>query len=258
MRKKFSRREALGLGVVAGSAAIIGACSDKKKEIQAVYPWKYKPLNVRETKERAYKNYFKGGCMYAVFEAIAGQVAAFLGKPYTGFPFEMSTYGGAGVVGWGTLCGTCNGAAMAVAMFHKGSMSAQLTNEVFTWYEDTNLPVFVPAEPAEEKKDMEIKPSQAHSTICHISITRWTEESGKDSFSPERTERCARLVADVAGYTARLLNEAAENKFTPKNQIGAVTGGCLACHARGKQAPHEPEVAGKMYCPTCHSNAHHQ
>jgi hypothetical protein len=196
--------------------------------------------------------------MYGVFAAIAGQVAAISGKPYCDFPFEMSSYGGGGVSGWGTLCGTCNGAAMAIAMFHKGAMRTQLVDEVFTWYETTGLPVFEPAEPAKEKRDMRIKPSQAKSTLCHISITRWTEASGFQSFSPERAERCARLVADVAGFTADLLNEAAANKFTPKNQNSVVAAGCLTCHAKGKQAPHEPEVVSRMYCTTCHSDAHYQ
>lgn len=258
MKKTFSRREVLGLGAAAGSAAVLGACSGKKPGIQAAFPWEYKTLKVSETKERAYKNYFKAGCMYGVFEAIAGRVAEVLGKPYTDFPFEMSSYGGAGVGGWGTLCGTCNGAAMAIAMFHKGKMRARLTNEVFNWYENSKLPVFIPANPAQEKKDMVIAPSQAKSTLCHISITRWTEQAGKESFSPELAERCARLVADVGGFTAGILNDAAENKFTSKNQMSEITKDCLSCHAKGNQAPHEPEVVSRMYCTTCHSDAHHQ
>jgi hypothetical protein len=32
--------------------------------------------------------------------------------------------------------------------------------------------------------------------------------------------------------------------------------GCLKCHAKGKQAPNEPEVVGKMYCNTCHPDPH--
>lgn len=258
MRKNFSRREVLGLGAAAGSAALLGACSKKEPEKGTIFPWEYEILKVNETRELAYKNYFKGGCMFGVFAAIAGQVAELLGKPYTDFPFAMSSYGGGGVGLWGTLCGTCNGAAMAISMFHQGAVRTQLINEVFTWYENTKLPVFVPAEPAEEKKDMQIESSRAKSTLCHISITRWTEVSGKESFSPERAERCGRLVADVAGYTTDLLNKAVEKNFVPKNQVSAVANGCLACHAKGKQAPNEPEVVSKMYCTTCHSDAHHQ
>jgi len=258
MGKKISRRQVLGLGTAAAGGALIGGCNPKKPETQPLYPWEYKTLNVTETRELAYKYYSKGGCMYGVFAAIAGQVADRLGKPYSDFPFEMSSYGGGGVAAWGTLCGTCNGAAMAAAMFHKGAVRAQLIAEVYTWYETTGLPVFVPAEPAKEKKDMRIKPSRAKSTLCHISITRWTEASGLESFSPERAERCARLVADVAGFTTDLLNKAAVNKFTPKKQNSAVAAGCLSCHAKGKQAPNEPEVVSRMYCTTCHSDAHYQ
>ena len=114
MSKHISRRNALGAGLAA-DASLIGGLhlrgNDKKKPS---FPWKYYALDPKSTSGRAYNNYFKGGCMYGVFEAITAQVAEKLGKPYTDFPFQMSTYGGGGVAGWGTLCGTCNGAAMAI------------------------------------------------------------------------------------------------------------------------------------------------
>lgn len=261
MKKTFSRREVLGMGALAGAAILgtglnaVSAGQEAKPETaaaDAVFPWPYKTLDVNATKARAYRNYFKGGCMYGVFEAIAAQVAEQLGKPYTGFPFALSTYGGGGVALWGTLCGTCNGAAMAVSMFHGGDIRNQLINEIFTWYEDTALPVFIPDTPVKTAKDFKLKASQAKSTLCHVSITRWRKASGFQSFSSERVERCARLVADMAGFTAELLNQAALRKFAPKGQIGAVGNGCLSCHAKGKQAPNEPEVVSKMSCTACH------
>jgi hypothetical protein len=262
MKKTFSRREVLGMGAVAGAALLgtglkaVSPAQETKPAVaaaaDAVFPWPYKTLDVKATRARAYKNYFKGGCMFGVFEAVAAQVAEQLGKPYTGFPFKLSTYGGGGVALWGTLCGTCNGAAMAVGMFHEGKLRNQLISEIFTWYEDTKLPLFIPDKPVKTAKDFKLKPSQAKSTLCHVSITRWTNASGFESFSPERAERCARLVADMAGFTAELLNKTALKKFTPKSQVGAVTAGCLDCHAKGKQAPNEPEVVSKMSCTACH------
>lgn len=253
MKKNFSRREVLGMGAAALlGAGAAGMSATTETPAKAGFPWAYKKLDVAATRDRAYKNYYKGGCMYGVFEAVAGQVAEQLGEPYTAFPFEMSSYGGGGVASWGTLCGTCNGAAMAVAMFHKGKLRSQLINEIYTWYENTALPIFVPAKPVKVAKDFKMKASQAESTLCHVSITRWVNSAGFQSHSPERVERCSRMVADIAGYTAELLNRAALDKFEPKNQSGAVANGCLACHAKGKQAPNEPEVVSKMSCTTCH------
>lgn len=259
MKESFSRREVLGLGAAAGAALFgVGMATDKPMPKSSTFPWKYHQLDVKKIQERAYMNYFKGGCMFGVFEAIAAPVAEKLGKPYTDFPFQLSTYGGGGVALWGTLCGTCNGAAMAISMFHSGKLRAQLTSEVFAYYENTALPLFVPAKPQKVKPDFKMKSSKAESTLCHVSITRWCNASGFESFSPQRAERCARVVSDIAGITADLLNKAALNKFKPSQPIGAVAAGCLECHAKGKQAPNEPEVVSKMSCTTCHPKAHNQ
>lgn len=271
MKKQYSRREVLGLGLgAAAGTALIGTgtrvFSSGPATVKAPaesgglwgLPWKYTPLDVKEIQERAYKSYFKGGCMYGVFEAVAGKISEILGKPYSDFPFEIATYGAGGVALWGTLCGTCNGAAMTVGMFHKGKIRNQIISEIFTWYESTALPLYVPVKPVKVKKQFKMKSSKAESTLCHVSITRWTEASGFEPFAPQRVERCARLVADIAGITAELLNKAALKEYKPKNQIGAVATGCLSCHAKGKQAPNEPEVVSKMSCTACHPDAHNK
>ena len=103
-----------------------------------------------------------------------------------------------------------------------------------------------------------MKSTKAESTLCHVSITRWTNASGFESFSPQRIERCARMVADLAGYTAELLNKVMLKEFKPQHQMSEITAGCLACHAKGHQAPNEPEVVSKMSCTACHTDAHHQ
>ena len=124
MNKGILRREFLGLGWAVG-----GFCVGQSVEPAIVqpsqagappFPWQYRQLDVARVKARAYTGYFKGGCMYGVF-----------GKPYTEFPFELSTYGGGGVAAWGTLCGTCNGTAMAIALFHQGELRNTLVHDVF-------------------------------------------------------------------------------------------------------------------------------
>ena len=122
--------------------------------------------------------------MYAVVEAVAGQVAEGLGDPYTHFPFKLSTYGGGGVSAWGTLCGTCNGAAMALSFFRTGKKRSDLVSELLAWYEDTPLPVHAPAAPINVARGFEMPSSRPGSTLCHVSITRWVRTAGFESFSP--------------------------------------------------------------------------
>jgi hypothetical protein len=114
------RREFLGLGCAAGGFFVgTSAGAAASGQGASTYPWPYRELDVSRVQERAYRGYLRAGCMFAVFEVVAGSVADLLGKPYTDFPFMLSAYGGGGVASWGALCGTCNGAAMAIALFEK-------------------------------------------------------------------------------------------------------------------------------------------
>jgi hypothetical protein len=260
MDKKISRRTMLSMGTLAG-AAMVGTATrlvsvGGDAPAKAVFPWPYQALDTAQTREHAYRGYYKAGCMYGVFQAIAGPVAEKLGPPYNQFPFQLSAYGGGGIAGWGTLCGTCNGGAMAIALFHQGKLRNQLINELFAWYETTKLPTFKPAKARTVAAGTLIRPSKAGSTLCHISITRWTQTAKKEAHSPERVERCSRMVADVAGFTADLLNRAGRKTFKPAVQISPEARACLDCHAQGQQAPNEPEVVSRMQCSTCHPKVH--
>jgi hypothetical protein len=263
MSEKFSRRRVLGLGAAAG-AALLGthgctSTGSRKMAVDgAVFPWPYLELDAEQTRQRAYEKYFEGGCMYGVFEAVAAQVAEKLGEPYTDFPFRITTYGGGGVALWGTLCGTCNGAAMTASLFAEAEERNRIIGEIFTWYEETELPIFKPRKPLKVSDDFEMPTSRARSTLCHLSITRWTKTSGYRSFDPQRLERCARLVADMAGCCVELLNRRARGAFKAEKGMGETASHCLECHAEGNQAPNEPEVVSKMHCTTCHPQAHNQ
>ena len=89
-----------GTGLLGSLGHAFSKPSPGKGITRMKYPWEYKKLEIKKTQARAYENYFKAGCMYGVFEAIAGQVAEQLGEPYTQFPFAMSAYGGGGVALW--------------------------------------------------------------------------------------------------------------------------------------------------------------
>lgn len=137
---------------------------------------------------RAYENHYIYGCMYAAVEAVAATVAEKPGGEYARFPFKLSTYVGAGVAWWGTLCGTCNGTAMAVALFFSGEERAMITKELFAWYESSELPEFVPGKPKNEVA-VEMVKSRSNSVLCHASLNNWTRISGFSENSKECRDR---------------------------------------------------------------------
>jgi len=139
--------------------------------VLAKLPWPYKKLDPAAAAERAYAAYYNGGCMYGAFEGIVGELRQQVGPPYDTFPAAMMKYGGAGVSGWGTLCGSLNGAAAAIYLVHESSTGNPIINEVFGWYGDTPLPDYKPAKP----KVASIEQSVAESQLCHISVSKWAD-----------------------------------------------------------------------------------
>ena len=115
--------------------------------------WTYEPLNSAQVAQRAYDLYAEGGCMYAAFRSIVEQVGLRRVEKHPleearwkGFPYRMMTYGKGGLQDYGSLCGILNGCAAAIALFVTDREdAASLTHALFHFYEDTLLPIFVPA-----------------------------------------------------------------------------------------------------------------
>ena len=60
-----------------------------------------------------------------------------IGEPYTSFPVESFVWGHGGVVGWGTMCGTMLGAAVAANLIAGPGVNKtgeRITNEVIHYY----------------------------------------------------------------------------------------------------------------------------
>jgi hypothetical protein len=121
-----------------------------------------------------------------------------------------------------------------------------MIDALFRWYEKAALPIYSPA--AQVKLDFTPTPTVADSPLCHVSVSRWCYKTGNDMHGEERSERCARVTADVATKAAEILNAKIDGKLiqsTPSHH--AVT--CNACHDKGKVS----DIAkGKMDCGTCH------
>jgi len=246
MQVQINRRQLISFvgGVAAaGAASSLMAATDAKKPAMAV-PWKYQPLDAEAIGHRAFESFHKGHCMYGGFEPIVATLGDQLGSPYRDFPFDMLKYGAGGVNGWGTLCGSLNGAIAAIQLLSPDP--GPVIDTLMSWYQTEPLPNFYP----KGAKFPEVR-SVASTPLCHESIAHWTEAARKKAYSPERTERCGTLTASVARKTVLLLNEqAAAMKlagFTPSKQAQA----CMSCHEKGGVVEN---IRTKMECSGCHSD----
>ena len=253
-KETLDRRRALallgGLGGVLGLGGagrlLAGAVESPKPNpalpALAKVPWPRVALDPEVVGQRAYAGYNKHHCMYGTFEAIVGPVAEQLGEPYKSFPFDMFTYGVGGVNGWGTLCGCLNGCAAAIQLLSPNP--GPLVDELYRWYQSAALPDFQP-------KGMKFKnvTSVAGSPLCHPSIAKWCEASGKKAYAPERSERCGVLTAAVARKCAMLLNDQAAGKFAAVTTVDARTKACTGCHEKGGEMEN---MRSKQACAPCH------
>jgi hypothetical protein len=234
---ELSRRELLGgvgkvaAGITVASAGGLVIASDAEAKRQK-YPWPYKKLDLKHVAHLGYENWYKNYCCYAVASGILAPLQKKIGKPYTTLPLEAFRWGHGGGVGWGTLCGTLMGAGMAAA-FVAGRDGESIINDVIHYYAETELPIYVPEKPKGSFKTV----NKSDSPLCHISVGRWMKKEGVKFFSPQRKERCARLSADIAVETARLLNLWADGKYKPTHKNQAKLHGmtsqdnCTDCHS---------------------------
>ena len=211
------------------------------------HPWTYSKLDVESVKQRAYDAYFAGGCCYAVFEGIVGELRETVGFPYTAIPTRMATFGSGGIKGWGSTCGTLMGGGMAVTLMTSGAT----LNDMMGWYGETALPIFEPTTAA--KVEGALPKSVADSPLCHASVTNWCNAAGVSSGDPARAERCGRLCADVAGKIVEMLNAEADGTYaatyaSPENVVE-----CGACHSSSGPVAN---VNSKMDCDSCHGDPH--
>jgi len=239
---------AAGVGLAGG----VALASPEAVAAQAVHPFGYpeEGLDVERTRQLGYEG-FKGldltdgtrhsGCAFGTFNAIVGQLAEVVGAPYTTIPRQMMDWAGAGVVGFGTLCGTLTGANAAIGLICNGQDARGFISDLMTWYSETALPtnLFAPTG--------DLPQSKAESNLCHVSLTHWCRTSGFASGSPERAERCSRLAGDVAARAVELLNDGALGLQRPSEKTS-----CRACHYMGANYDMGQFTHGDMNCLTCH------
>ena len=213
-------------------------------------PWPYVKLDPEAVAATAYEMHFKAGCCYAVSASIIGELKKKVGAPYTIWPTELMTYGGAGVAGIGTLCGGLNAAAMVTFLVTgsadktKNGKASEITRDIYNWYAETSLPTFCPPAP---KAD--IVHTVCRSNICHISVTKWCKAAKCKISSKEREERCARVSGSVARRTVELLNTHLAGEFKPICKLPAEAQKCRDCHDKGSA---REDARVQMDCGVCH------
>jgi hypothetical protein len=240
--KKATRREVLsGIGVVAGAGMFSGFGGEARADAAAKDPaneWKYVRLDSAAVAAEAYRLYPEGGCMYAVFEAVLAAWFKATGRSADSFPFHMMRYGHGGVAGWGSVCGALNGGAALVGLFEQDKKrQEQLIDDLFSWYEATELPGYI----APEADSAKSTKSAAGSILCHVSVARWCKVAGAEPASKERKQRCRSLTAEVAAKAVELLNQHFTSKVVPEPAKLGV-----------KVSSEPPKVVGKMRCAACH------
>jgi hypothetical protein len=251
--KTVTRRQVLApLGMLTGACAFSSCLSNKQasapdRDEESTFPWTYTELDPDVTAGKTYNDCVKGHCMYGVFAPVMLQLAEKHGEPYRSFPVDMMRYGAGGTAGWGSLCGALNGAAALFGLFARTEeQMKQMTGELFLWYEQTELPVYLPPNPI---LDIEMPSSVSNSVLCHASVTRWCKISGHKTFSKAQKERCKRLSADTAKKTVEVLNHYCQETFAPAHGLSQKTKQCRSCHTKGSE---KSNSRGKMSCNSCH------
>jgi hypothetical protein len=245
-RRKFLAQSGLmTTGMVVGAAGLGGMLQAHENEDAAApdWPWPYTRLDVEQVRKRGREYYKQGGCMYGASGGLLSVLIDKVGYPYTTFPHDMMRYGGGGISGWGTVCGSLNGACAIITLV-AGKAYGKITNELMAWYGVTPFPSKI------ANREDALPTTVSNSPLCHVSVNTWCRASGFASGSPQRAERCARLTGDVAAKAAQLLNAHTSGEL--------VTGefeksGCSSCHFMGENYESGQFIIGKgSNCTDCH------
>lgn len=273
-----TRRDFLKLGLCSAAvcAGATGLTVITGKEVKAAEPiieapshpfgYSLEDLDPEYTRKIGHQGYYMNHCAYATFRAIISQMASTVGGPYTAIPFGMMSWGAGGVAGFGSFCGTLNGASAAIGLICDNANAKNIISALISWYAETPLPSATAnlyAANGEFQAYLDqigktinttdaLAQSVAKSNLCHTSVTNWCQASGFASGSPERSERCARLAGDVSAKAVELLNSLFSTNGIPAYTTPGDKTVCRQCHYKGKDFDGGQFTRGKMDCTSCH------
>lgn len=171
----------------------------EKSEDAAPHPYPYQKVDPATAMERAHAGYYNiGGCCRGVADGIIGELADKAGYPFNQIPIDMFANGTTGY-GTGSLCGSLGGAAAAIGLVCEDDDAKQITQELFKWYREAELPIYQPT--------MKLETTVAGSVNCDESVGGYMEKTGAKMGDDIRKERCACVSGDVAKKTVEILND---------------------------------------------------
>jgi hypothetical protein len=246
-----------GAGALSRPAPAVGAMPVEEKP----FSWTPRILEAGEIQPVAHEGFYHQGfgCGYGVFYSTIGTMGKKWGEPYNSFPFSMMEMGKSGISEWGTICGALLGAVAAMSLFWGRKDRDPMVDELFRWYETTAFPVYRPAKGLPFGLDKELPSSVADSVLCHISVSKWSYASGIPAQSKERSERCARITADVAQKTVEIMNAKIRGEFKGALTPSETRANCTVpdCHGGEKDKYQSPILKGKMDCIPCRTGSEH-
>jgi hypothetical protein len=248
----ISRRRVLAITGALAAGATLAHFGGLLKSAQATggttekWPWPYEKLDPAKTAAIAYEEWYRVFCGAAVINSVVSQLREKVGEPYTSFPGDSFVFLEGGMVGWGMTCGSNAGAAIVANLIigpriAGATQGHQITEDMFEWYSEASMPVFVPKNP---KVTTEIVRTTSESPLCHISVGKWMKASGFPITSPERKDRCARVAASTAFHLVELLNAWKDGKYAststhaPVKEFGITAQmNCMECHGTDVPTP---------------------
>jgi hypothetical protein len=207
---------------------------------------------------RAYRNYPKGGCGYATYQAFLSLLKEKVGYPYTTLPEMMMIHAGSGYGGHGTLCGALGGTSLIINLVAYDGTSQiykQMIDRLFYWYAEQEFPT-------DRFDDISSMPGQvrvkAMSPLCHTSVSKWTLTAGTEVTSKAKLERCAKVAGEVAYITTLALNEYFAGNWTPPVwRPSKAIEHCIGCHTPDSMEQSTDGMnnqQGHMECLMCHTD----
>ena len=237
-------------------------------------------LDVEKVRQYGYYCYFQfGGCGAGSSRALiqgfldAHTAAGSDPKGWAQIPLQLYAWGAGGGMGtWGTLCGSLAG---SLGVLNLMNLHGVLGTEVMEWYTNQNFPLanlnaydtslayggkaalaWPPIPDAQVKGH-----SVADSPLCHISVSKWVAAAGvklgdKHNGTTQglKEDRCAKVTADTAAYTAFLLNEKLAGRTPAAWAAQASMAGCYDCHDNKTTALFTKRDSQTMMdCVPCHT-----
>ena len=199
------------------------------------------------------------GAASGLMEALA---TALPGSDWDQIPFGATSwfkYGGGGINCWGTLCGVPNGCCAVLNLI--GIYTGALGDKVLGYYSQTEFPTSAVYDaydsswsgPEPIPDDEVLARTVSNSPLCHVSISKWCDAAGVSLASTDeegrkyKNDRCGKICADMAAFTAELINDTATYEFALNDDTAA----CMECHTTGSTVA--PAQCGKMDCAGCHT-----